>query len=82
MDNGLFRKKIGDIDAICPINVQLLNSIIFNIDTVNVLNSEKMLISNLDLGPFINYFVELGGGVDDMRRWCRDGVCVELGFRR
>ena len=26
-------------------------------------------------------FVELGGGVDDMPRWCRDGVCVELGFR-
>ena len=28
-----------------------------------------------------NLFVELGGGVDDMPRWCRDGVCVELGFR-
>ena len=31
--------------------------------------------------PPCNIFVELGGGVDDMPRWCRDGVCVELGFR-
>ena len=26
-------------------------------------------------------FVELGGGEDDMLRWCRDGVCIDLGFR-
>ena len=27
------------------------------------------------------YLVELGGGEDDMPRWCCDGVCVELSFR-
>ena len=26
-------------------------------------------------------FVELGGGVGDVRRWCRDGAYVEFGFR-
>ena len=26
-------------------------------------------------------FVELGGGVDDVPGWCRDGAYVKLGFR-
>ena len=32
------------------------------------------------LGTF-RTFVELGGGVDDVPGWCRDGAYVELGFR-
>ena len=27
------------------------------------------------------YFVELGGGVDDVLIWCREGAYVEFGFR-
>ena len=27
------------------------------------------------------FFVELGGGLDDVPGWCRDGAYVELGFR-
>ena len=26
-------------------------------------------------------FLELGGGVDDVPGWCRDGAHVELGFQ-
>ena len=26
-------------------------------------------------------FVELGGGVDDVPRWCCDGAYIEFGFR-
>ena len=30
---------------------------------------------------FLHHFVELGGGVDDVSGWCRDGAYVELGFQ-
>ena len=29
----------------------------------------------------ITFFVELGGGVDNVPGWCCDGAYVELGFR-
>ena len=30
---------------------------------------------------YISTFVKLGGGVDDVLGWCRDGAYVKLGFR-
>ena len=32
-------------------------------------------------GQDVSTFVELGGGVDDVQGWCRDGANIELGFR-
>ena len=39
------------------------------------------LIEEVSIYLLDRNFVELDGGVDDVPRWCRDGVCVELGFR-
>ena len=36
----------------------------------------KPKLINVDI-----YFVELGGGVDDVPGWCLDGAYVKLGFR-
>ena len=37
--------------------------------------------TEVQMGFSEGIFMELGGGVDDVSRWCRDGAYVEFGFR-
>ena len=52
----------------------------FKIGGIQLNYAAKFYWSNL---CFIvsSIFVELGGGVDDVPRWRREGAYVELGFR-
>ena len=49
--------------------------------TMYVCPLNVILMKTIMIIIFIQSFVELGSGVDDVPQWCRDGAYFEFGFR-